>query len=517
MYPSTSPSPAVSAPWDSYEITLHPSAESWVCDETPAVDPSGDGALEQAQAAAFQTRAARWALQAAVRDMLQSAGFAHRVSNCFRSPIVKGYGATVWTAHADGRCSFHGLQRCGSVWACPICEAKIAQGRAAELALGLESHMSGLDPVYSGVEGPARAPRAPGAVLFVTLTIRHGSTQPLAQVLRWIKDARKEMRKQRYWKAIAKDLGVVGSVVATEFTFGLRNGWHPHFHELLFLDAPIPALQLPVASADHIKAIAAIRSRLFKDWRRACRVVGVPPDSMPIESVFTNGRWSFPGVHVEAPYHSATAAAPWLDLATYLADHAEDTDPPAGRWGLDAELAKGPRKAGRGERLHPWDFARLYTWSGDSEDHFWCARLVEFLQACSVTRTRSLVWSDGLRARLGLQPERSSAELAGEGADGPASLLADIPGPVWSVVRHVRGAHASLLLAAETGGLEGLRGAVEFLLERAVAQGYKGADVFAASAALGFKGAAALQGRDLVSGPFYMPDGSDHDGWGDQI
>lgn len=420
---------------------------------------------EQVSGSDRERRAARWVLQATIIDMLSVISFrvktpfgekSHRVGTCYRRAISRDIDPSIWVSTQDGRASFHGVMRCGSIWACPICEAKISRERSAEISSAIDAHMS------NG-----------GAVLFVTWTVGHSMQQPLLDVLGWVKSARQDMRRQWSFRRWLEDMGVIGSITATEVTYGER-GWHPHYHELFFLAAPIPALQQSPQTAQHIQAIAAIRSSLFVAWRTACQRSGVPVQHLPIQIYrHPGGRVSFPGVDVQAPYHSATSENPYQDLAQYIASHSGDLEPPVGRWGMDVELSHGPRKQGRPGRLHPWDFARLYEYSGSSADMELCRRLAEFLRAFSVGNIRALVWTRGLRKKLGLNAEKTDAELAGEGEEGSCVHLAFIPGSILHCVSHVRGAHVALLDAAERDGVEGVRGCLKRLLSRAEILGYR--------------------------------------------
>ena len=71
------------------------------------------------------------------------------------------------------------------------------------------------------------------SVVMLTLTARHNRRMALAPFLDALKVAKQCLQRRRDWRA----LPLVGSVTATEVTHG-DNGFHPHFHVLLVLDAP---------------------------------------------------------------------------------------------------------------------------------------------------------------------------------------------------------------------------------------------------------------------------------------
>lgn len=115
------------------------------------------------------------------------------------------------------RASFDGVQRCGSVWHCPVCGKVISARRRDEMNTALSV---------------VRA--AGGFPVLMTLTARHGRRNALADLLDRMKRALRRMRQRRDWKAFrAKYSGL--TITATEVTHGFRNGWHPHFHILVMV------------------------------------------------------------------------------------------------------------------------------------------------------------------------------------------------------------------------------------------------------------------------------------------
>lgn len=139
---------------------------------------------------------------------------------------------------------YHGLMACGSIWSCPICAAKIAERRRAELVSALD------------------AARAQGLrVHFVTLTIPHGIGDDINALLSGLRDALKRMSCGKH--AISKQLAgaLRGYIRTLEVTHG-ANGWHPHYHLLVMTDRHITSRQLEAIYAPA--------------WQRACRLAGLP-------------------------------------------------------------------------------------------------------------------------------------------------------------------------------------------------------------------------------------------------
>jgi hypothetical protein len=74
---------------------------------------------------------------------------------------------------------------------------------------------------------------------------------------------------------------------------------------------------------------------------------------------------------------------------------------------------------------------------------------------------RQLVWSSGLREKLGLGREKTDTELVEEPTD-EATLIAEIPPDDWRrVLQH--DAHADVLMAAEKYGAQGVRTVLQSL------------------------------------------------------
>lgn len=145
------------------------------------------------------------------------------------------------------RAFYAGLQVCGSVWVCPVCAAKIAERRRAELVAATS---------WAKAEGLG--------VSLVTLTVPHGLGDDLADMLEKMRCAYDRLSGTRAGKAAKKTLRTVGTVRAWEVTDG-PNGFHPHFHVLWFSE-----VQISPAFAESL--IASL-------WQDACVFAGLPRPS----------------------------------------------------------------------------------------------------------------------------------------------------------------------------------------------------------------------------------------------
>lgn len=137
-----------------------------------------------------------------------------RVARC-RMPVEDAVGV-----HGTGATGAHysGVERCGSIWACPVCAAVIRRGRSEEVQ-----------------EAVTRWETEGGWLLFVTLTLRHKRGDPLDLTLNASLEAFRRLTAGRRWQAARVEYGIVGQIRASEITYG-QNGWHPHVHALFFVE-----------------------------------------------------------------------------------------------------------------------------------------------------------------------------------------------------------------------------------------------------------------------------------------
>jgi len=171
-----------------------------------------------------------------------------RVSKCGRVSVIEGGEVLVRTGQAeDGSrtAGLGGLSTCGSVWACPVCSAKIAARRTQEIERLL-----------------AWNARRGGTVALATFTVRHHTGHRLRDVRRAVTEAWRKMTSSRAWKTSRRDLGMDGYVRALECTVG-DNGWHLHAHVLTLFDGPV----------SH-ETVEAWSDELYEMWSSALAKIG---------------------------------------------------------------------------------------------------------------------------------------------------------------------------------------------------------------------------------------------------
>ena len=184
----------------------------------------------------------RFALKSVVNRLLPTS----RTSKCCRWRVPK-QALQVHRSTEHGKAFYSGLQVCASVWACPVCAAKISERRRAEL-----------------VTSVALAKSMGMQVKLLTLTVPHGLGDDLPVLLEQIRDAWRRTTTGRAGKQFRKTLGIKGTIRALEVTYG-KNGFHPHLHVLLFLEE---------------NATNGCIEGLFAPiWQNACLKAGLPRPS----------------------------------------------------------------------------------------------------------------------------------------------------------------------------------------------------------------------------------------------
>jgi len=168
-----------------------------------------------------KAQAGRYQLMRTAQGLLWKKGneWKEQARTCWCSRSMKRDTGTVsvYRNEDSSGATLTGLNRCGNIWTCPVCAAKVAEARRAELNDGLVSHLG------NG-----------GAAYLMTLTFPHEADHPMAELLEKLGKARQRLQNSRAWKRIMADAGRIGAVASLEVTISQENGWHPHLHLLIF-------------------------------------------------------------------------------------------------------------------------------------------------------------------------------------------------------------------------------------------------------------------------------------------
>ena len=321
-----------------------------------------NGSYEIAHDNPLESRLERWILQSAVKKLLPG----KRVAKCCRIRAFKNLTIKVLYNSINKTAHFGGLQTCGSVWDDPVCAVKISERRRVdEVAPAMQIWES---------QG--------GQCLLLTLTHPHHKFNALAELIEGERKAMSRLTGCKAFRRLCSSIGFKGSIRAWEVTYG-ENGFHPHFHLILFVSKEIC---LPLDS---------LESKIYDLWANACRLAKLPiPDRAH-------------GVKL----HDGSNAK------TYVSK---------GCWGLDREITKGHLKKSNKGRS-PMDLIRSYAFDGDKQAG---ALFIEYSHAFH--GCRQLQWSPGLKAYFGIG-EKSDEQIAAE-EDDKASVLGEIEWSTWQLV-----------------------------------------------------------------------------------
>ena len=320
-------------------------------------------------------RADSFALLKKIRAIYLSAGTAqgldlptkyHRTSLCKHATAGSG-GVEVNLLQKAGRAFYKGLQTCGSVWTCPICANKIQEIRRQEIAHGMK---------YFYGQGKQ--------AVMITFTFPHEKNQLLKTLLDQFKEALKLLRKGGTFSRKCKSFGYEGLIRSLEITHG-QKGWHPHTHELWFVDANL-------CEEDFKKFILA-------KWFDACNQAGL---------IAENKEKAFLEHSIDVRFNCSTS--------DYLAKFDDSNN-----WGIDREMAKASSKKGKKAGRHPFALA------DENED----ALFLEYTKA--IKGTAQIYWSPGLKKTVNIEEltDKEASELEG---DDELKIVGMIPKRLWYTV-----------------------------------------------------------------------------------
>lgn len=324
------------------------------------------------------------------REVLWSFSTLPRVRTCGR-----------WSVRSDGSVDvrangaavgFAGLATCGSVWACPVCNAKVQAVRRLEV-----------ESTSATVLGDG------GGAAFGAYTVAHHAGAALDPTWRSLSLCWEAVGRDKTVRSLRSSLGIVGTVRAAEVTHGV-HGWHPHLH-------PLHLFARPVSGGD----VARLHAAQERAWIAAACRLGLSAPSRAAQ-------------HLHAVSGDVSGVmADYFAKATFSAA--------AVGWELTSTQTK---TATRAKGATPWDLLHAVHRHGDGD----ALALWQHYEAGSKGK-RALTWSRGLRAAVGLDREASDEEVAS------AELGSDVDTGFrvldWSPVRQRPVLGARLLAVIDQG------------------------------------------------------------------
>jgi len=372
--------------------------------------PKMKTAKADADKAVMQNRKARYQLQRAAQGLLPQ----ERVAHCQRSTMSVS-GVAVYRS-ANGA-SYGNLTTCGSVWHCPICAAKITEGRRQELQGAINAWAA------SG-----------GTVYLMSLTFPHQINQPLKNNLDLFSGALTKFKQSKLYRNVMAAVGSAGSIRSMEVTHGV-HGWHPHTHDLVF------------AKPGQLELLQTLQMA----WIETLIKVGIADRSQindMLKAAFDVQNGDYAAEYVAKFGHEATEAS-----KTITENH----------WGASSEMTKSYAKVGKrlGGRT-PFTLLADYI-KGDKAS----GELFTEFGLCFKGK-RQLFWSPKLTAALKLlgydRHEKTDEEIAAEPM-AERELVMVLPSEDWKLVLS-RNARFQVLDAADKGGKEAVKKLLQELAGR---------------------------------------------------
>jgi hypothetical protein len=307
-----------------------------------------------------------------------------RVASCMRVRAVGRGGESVQpgiSRNESGNCHFHGAGVCGSVWSCPVCAVKVMETRRREVLKAMQVNR-----------------QQNGVALLVTFTLSHTADQGLKEVLTGLLDNLRRFKALRRVKQSRSSIGYYGQIRALEVRHSLNSGWHPHCHEIWFLES--------TPDKDTLKQVT---HDLKTEWVKCLNRKG-------IKASYDHG----------------------LDVKFKELEGSEAAGSYIAKWGY--ELAYSTTKKGKTGSRCPWEILESLTDKWNLLDF----RL--FQEYSEVFKGRSqLYWSRGLKDRFGIDDIDDLAI-----ADSPEKeVIYSFTDQEWRTVSKFK-LHSDVLSIAET-------------------------------------------------------------------
>ena len=313
------------------------------------------------------------------------------------------------------RAFYNGLQTCKNAWCCPVCSRRIGKQRHREITSVIERHS-----------------KSGGVACLVTRSIPHTRFDKAIDLNMKLKAAERSYKSGKGWKLIESRFGILGTVRNVEITLG-KNGWHPHIHEIYFLESKSRCVEFKKA--------------LHEKWRSAAKRAGLAAPS------YIYG--------VDVRFIRTSDPAETARAAKYLV-----------KYGIASELTGWQNKEGK-DSIMPFDFLMIARHSTDER----AIRLAgEYFKeyASASKHKRQLVFSKKLLALYPLprkghekKPMPPDAEQQIEENDSQIVFQFDNECD-WQAIRHA-GLRKTVLAAVECSeDLDEMRFWITNLIDHAI-------------------------------------------------
>ncbi len=343
----------------------------------------------------------------------------HRTCNCSRYRVADT--VQILKSKQHKKSFYAGLMSCANARTCPVCAAPINERKAAEMRVAANMSDS-LDLKLS----------------MMTFTAPHTAGDEIDDLTKKISKALSYFFSGKAGDSFKSRYGIVGYIRSFEVRYG-KNGWHPHFHLIVFQKKSSPSLpktqrtKKRFLKKNQLPAFDAIIQR----WQRLCVSAGLDcPNQYGLD------------------IQDGSQAGEYI---TKFGSDGEILKTGAGKkitWDLADEMTKGNTKKGHDDSLSPWDLLSIASDSDiDSKTQKKHASL--FLDYARAMAGKSQIkWSRGLRDMFDLKEELTDEEILLEQSDN-ASLLSHITPSEWNEIVKLKIRHIPLDVV-DNGGIDGL-------------------------------------------------------------
>ena len=355
--------------------------------------------------------------------------------------------ATVDVIEYNNSYSYQGVMLCNNVWGCPVCSRKLSERRKEGLAKLLNTHHKefGKDSITMSL-----------------FTVPHGLGDDLSDILKRISKSFRHMTQSNGYEALMKKFNSCGTVRNLEITYGTKNGFHPHIHNLNFFEQPV------------FSDLEEISETLFQLWSKSLEKYGFKEPNKQgfgcnLVSISKNSVIDNSSVETIAKYLTKVEDISEDDLKGFNKLHAQALKNKASgnSWGVEHEMTKWHLKKGKetnGEYSYTmFDFLRGYELAsilGDDESRTGFYSL--WLKYRIALKGKRQLFTKHKHFKI-QELELSDDELGeAKPEDNVAKPVLSISFDIWQLIVLMK-ARGSVLRAIKIHGEAGFNRAIELL------------------------------------------------------
>lgn len=301
-----------------------------------------------------------------------------------------------------------GLAQCASVWACPVCSAKIQARRSDEIKRAID---------WARAQGMQ--------VQLLTLTARHDRSDRLVDLMPRMAAAFADMKRGRAYRRVAKDAGTTRMIRAVEMTYGRAHGWHVHYHILVMSEKGLSDAVVRAAWVHQLGVHG------FIDAEDARALADATAHAMDLRTVGADET----SAAAVSEYLCKDDAAVWyIDGEEVRLDGTGEVAKQKAIEGAARELGLSNTKLGRKHNRTPFQILRDII-VADRDDNKAVSRdvrlVIEYVLATK--GKKQMFWSRGLKAEVGIE-ELSDADLVDD-QEEKSTILWGLTRGHWDALR----------------------------------------------------------------------------------